>query len=211
MTVVSNTFVVLVALIAAAHIAPGFNHILLLQDTRLSDSTGWSALRFSADKPSIGVFLLVAHRETLCRSIVELARTLSRVLPVIIAGCLPIYILALIIGFSTIDITASMTLIVWMLRNLFFTVVAEEAFFRGFIQSRLQNAIPSVHAQTFAIAISAAAFGSVHLYGGWQYGLLATLAGGMYAYAFHKTGRLEAAIVSHIALNTGHILLLSYP
>ncbi|CAN0494918.1 unnamed protein product, partial [Hapterophycus canaliculatus] len=54
-----NTLVVLVTLVAAARLAPGFTNILLLEDTQLSNNTGWSALRFSADKVSIGLFLLV--------------------------------------------------------------------------------------------------------------------------------------------------------
>ena len=49
------------------------------------------------------------------------------------------------------------------------------------------------------------------MYGGWQYGLLATMAGVVYGYAFMRSGRIEMAIVAHTALNTGHVLLLSYP
>ena len=69
-----NTLVVFTALAAAAHIAPGFLSFSILADTQLSDNTAWSALIFSADKPSIGLFLLVANRELLCRSFSEFRR-----------------------------------------------------------------------------------------------------------------------------------------
>jgi len=206
-----NTLVVLVTLVAAARLAPGFTNILLLEDTQLSNNTGWSALRFSADKVSIGLFLLVAHRELLCKTFKECTRILAPNIVPIIVGCMGIYVVGLIVGFATLDVTISPLVLVWLFRNLIFTVVAEEAFFRGFIQSRLQSSIASPHAPIYALLISAVLFGLVHIYGGWEYGLLATIAGVLYGYVFMKTGRIEPSIVAHSVLNTGHVLLLSYP
>lgn len=210
-SVAVNTLLVLVTLVAAARLAPGFTNILLLEDTQLSDNTGWSALRFSADKVSIGLFLLVAHRELLCKTLKEFSRILMPNIVPITAGCLGIYVVGLIVGFATLDVTLSPLVFIWLFRNLIFTVVAEEAFFRGFIQYRLQSSLASQHAPTYALIISAALFGLVHVYGGWQYGLLATMAGILYGYVFMKTGRIEISIVAHSVLNTGHVILLSYP
>jgi len=206
-----NTLVVLVTLVAAARLAPGFTNILLLEDTQLSNNTGWSALRFSADKVSIGLFLLVAHRELLCKTLKECNRILVPNIVPVIVGCLGMYLVGLMVGFATVDVTWSPLVFVWLFRNLIFTVVAEEAFFRGFIQSRLQSSIVSPHAPIYALLISAVLFGLVHIYGGWEYGFLATLAGILYGYVFMKTGRIELSIVAHSVLNTGHVILLSYP
>jgi len=206
-----NALVVLVTLVAAARIAPGFTNILLLENTQLSTHTGWSALRFSADKVSIGLFFLVAYRDLLCQSLKELKQAIAPKFILILSGCLGIYAVGVAVGFATIDVTFSPLIIVWLFRNLIFTVVAEEVFFRGFIQSRLQSSITSPRAPIYALVLSAILFGSVHIYGGWEYGLLATMAGVLYGYVFMKSGRIETSIFAHSALNTGHVLLLSYP
>ncbi len=206
-----NTLVVLTALVAAAHIAPGFLSFSALEDTQLSDKTAWSALRFSADKPSIGLFLLVANRDFLCRSFSEFGRSLSAIAVVIIAGCAAIYLFSLQIGFIEVDVSFSWAIAIWFVRNLIFTVVAEEALFRGFIQPKIATQLSTRYASIIAVLLTALLFGSVHLYGGWQYGLIATIAGALYGYAFMKTGKIEMAMVAHVVLNLGHILFFSYP
>jgi hypothetical protein len=206
-----NTLVVFATIVAAAHIAPGFMSFNVLEDTQLSDRTAWSALRFSADKPSIGLFLLVSRREFLCRSFSELGCALATSAWVITAGCAAIYFFSLQIGFIELDVTFSWVIGIWFVRNLIFTVVAEEALFRGFIQPKIESHLSTRNRSIIAVLLTAILFGSVHLYGGWQYGLIATIAGVLYGYAFMKTGRLEMAMVAHVALNLGHILFFSYP
>lgn len=206
-----NTLVVITAVLAAAHIAPGFSSFTILENTRLSNETGWSSLRFSADKPSIGLFLLLANRDCLCRSFAEFARVLRKSVFAIILGCVSVYFISMQIGFIELDITFSWLILIWFIRNLMFTVIAEEALFRGFLQPRIETALDTRTSPYQAMFITAILFGSVHLYGGWQYGLVATIAGVLYGYVFMKTGRLELAIGAHIALNTGHLLFFSYP
>jgi membrane protease YdiL (CAAX protease family) len=41
--------------------------------------------------------------------------------------------------------------------------------------------------------------------------MLATLAGAGYAIAFQRTGRVEAGILTHFAVNAAHFLLFTYP
>lgn len=206
-----NGLVIITALVAGIHLAPGFDHIHLLEETRLSENTGWSSLRFSADKPTFGLFLLVAYRDRLCKSYAHFTTALKLSLPIIVVGMLSVYILGLLLGFVVIDITFSVLVIVWFARNLIFTVIAEELLFRGFIQQKLQDSITHKHSNAIALFVASILFGLVHIYGGWEYGLLATLAGLMYGYVYMKTGRLEMAFIGHVALNAGHVMLLSYP
>ena len=94
--------------------------------------------------------------------------------------------------------------------NLFFTCVAEEAFFRGFLQRELGRALVGFGGgQPLAVGGSAALFGLAHWAGGWSYVLLAALAGLGYALAFRASGRIEMAILAHFGLNAVHFLLLS--
>ena len=206
-----NTAVVVLALVAGFHIAPGFSVITLYENTVLSDKTAWSGLYFTADKPVFGLFLLLAYRDRLCRTISTFVAALKTTAPSMVVGISVVYALALGLGYVEVDATASALVILWCLRNLFFTVIAEEVFFRGFVQHKLTEAIAHRHAVWLSLAVTSVFFGAVHLYGGWQYALLAMIAGLMYGYVYVKSGRLEMAIVGHLALNTGHVLLLSYP
>ncbi len=91
-------------------------------------------------------------------------------------------------------------------------LLAEEAFFRGFLQREVEHALDGrPHAAAIAVAASAILFGLAHAAGGWHYVLLATLAGTGYAMAYQRTGRVEAAILTHFAVNATHFLLFTYP
>jgi membrane protease YdiL (CAAX protease family) len=68
-----------------------------------------------------------------------------------------------------------------------FTCVTEEAFFRGFLLAQLARG-----------------------WSGSRYGL-AAVAGFGYAMAYLRTGRIEAAILTHFALNALHFLAFTYP
>jgi hypothetical protein len=62
-----------------------------------------------------------------------------------------------------------------------------------------------------AMFVSAASFGLAHAAGGWQYVLLAAVAGCGYALVYHRTTRLEMAILCHFTVNAVHFLLFTYP
>lgn len=208
---VVNVLVVVCALVSGVHLAPGFENIYLFENTQLSENTGWSALRFSADKASFGLFMLVVYRDQLCTSFQQLKSALILGMPFVLAGILVIYGIGLGIGFVSVDVTVAAVIIVWFLRNLLFTVVAEEMLFRGFIQQKLEFAISTKNGHIIALLGASIFFGAVHLYAGWKYGLLATIAGVMYGYVYQRTRRIELSFLAHVLLNTGHVILLSYP
>lgn len=54
-------------------------------------------------------------------------------------------------------------------------------------------------------------FGLAHIEGGFTYVVLATIAGTLYGYAYHKAQRIEPAIICHFGVNTFHFLFLAYP
>ncbi len=101
---------------------------------------------------------------------------------------------------------------VWLLHNLLFTCLTEEAFFRGLIQGRLAILFsPYRWGGNLAIAIGALLFGAAHFAGGLTYVVLASIAGAFYGYCYHKTKRIEAAMLCHVVVNLFHFILLSYP
>lgn len=202
---------VFTTLVFAAHLPPGFETLELFPDAQLSQYTAWSALRFTADKPLVGLFLLLAYRESLCSTLIQLRDAFASVIAPTLIGILSVYLFGLWIGYVAIDMTASVLIVAWFFRNLLFTVVAEEVFFRCVVHNRIESSIQGAYAPWYALCLTALLFGVVHLYAGWQYGLLAALSGLVYGYAYLKTRRVEMAIMAHIFLNLGHITFLSYP
>ncbi len=96
--------------------------------------------------------------------------------------------------------------------NLFFTCIAEEALFRGFLQRQLAMSLAKFRFGTWiALAVVAVLFGIAHAGGGITYVLLATVAGLGYGWAYHRTQRIEASILLHFTLNSIHILLFRAP
>jgi membrane protease YdiL (CAAX protease family) len=119
---------------------------------------------------------------------------------------------SLALGFVRFDPRWTPLFWVWAPVNLLLTCVSEEALFRGFLQREIGAALAGrANAASAAVAVSALAFGLAHAAGGWRYVLLATLAGAGYALAFQRSGRIEAAILTHFAVNATHFLLFTYP
>ena len=98
----------------------------------------------------------------------------------------------------------------WMMSNLFFCCVAEEGFFRGFLQQSLSK-YSHRFAPLIAILVSALFFGLAHYQGGIYYILLAGIVGIFYGWIYHVTKRIEASIITHFLLNLTHVLLFTYP
>jgi membrane protease YdiL (CAAX protease family) len=96
--------------------------------------------------------------------------------------------------------------------NLFFTCVAEEALFRGFLQNQLTQLLSQwTYGSTISLILTSILFGLVHFPGGWSYVFLATVAGLFYGYAYFKAQKIEASIWVHFLVNAIHFLAFTYP
>jgi len=202
---------ILISLILGTHSAPGYSVITFLENTQLSAESGWSALAFIADKPLVGlVILFVLWQHKLISSWSEFKQAFTQSLPVIAAGCGVVYALALLLNYVQFDWSPSPLIGYWAVKNLFFTVIAEEALFRGVILMGLLTTFTFRHGRWLALVLSSVLFGLAHIGGGWTYVFLASVAGLFYGGAMMRSGRIEMAILAHITLNTGHILLFTY-
>lgn len=204
-------FTIVMALALAMHRLPGFNKLMLLADVQLSAGAAPFTLYANFDMGVVGLVLLALF----CRrtsSWTELVAVIRKAAPIIAVTIVAVLGLAWILHFVRLDFKLSESTLTFMAVNLFFSVVAEEAFFRGFIQDRLSLALGSTSwKNAIAITISALLFGVAHLGGGVQYAGLATLAGLGYAFAFQRTRRIESAIAAHFLLNATHFVAFTYP
>ena len=147
-------------------------------------------------------------------STTALASTGSSRLPVAAATLLAILALSLALGFVRFDPTPAPFQIfaLWAWTNLFFTCIAEEAVFRGLLQRGLERALRRFRrGDLVALVAASVVFGVAHLAGGWRYVALSAVAGLGYGAAQQRTGRLEAAILTHFAVNFIHFLAFTYP
>ncbi|MNT79709.1 CAAX amino terminal protease self- immunity [compost metagenome] len=89
--------------------------------------------------------------------------------------------------------------------------LVEEALFRGYIQGGLSRRLEHLpYGENLALLLASLVFGLAHVGAGWQWVLLASLAGIGYGLAY-RFGGLAAAIATHFGLNLLHFSLFTYP
>jgi membrane protease YdiL (CAAX protease family) len=208
---VALAVVIVLALALAMHKLPGFNNPLLIDHVQLSANALPFTQYANFDKGAVGLILLA----WLCQRVTswsELSTVLRRTLPVLVVTVVVTLGFALTAGVVSVDFKWPPQTLSFIAVNLLFTVIAEEAFFRGLLQARLAAALHRFRwGAWLAVAVSALLFGAAHLAGGLHYAILASIAGLGYAWAYQRTQRIEAAILVHIALNTVHFIAFTYP
>lgn len=203
--------VLVLAGLLMSHLLPGFNNPRVLSRIVLSEGAIPFTLHLNADKPLVGLFLLGwcharIHRGREWRTMVV------RAVPGAAVTVGLLLVLSLLAGYVRPDLKLPASTPLWLGVNLLFTCVAEEALFRGFVQRRLQEAWrPRRGGAAVACGVAAVLFGLAHLGGGWTYVGLATVAGIGYGWVYARTGRIEASILTHFALNTVHFVGFTYP
>ena len=205
----STVVVVLIAVGLAFHFFPGFHNPIVVDAV----ITGPGAAPFTQyanfDKAAAGLVVLAYF----CRR-VESAHQVREMWAstalVVTATVMVLIAIGLTIDYFDFDPKLPSFTSSFLAINLLFTCVAEEAFFRGFVQERVARRL-TANWQWLAIAFSSLLFGLAHLRGGTVFVLLATVLGFGCAVAYSKTRRIEAPIFVHFSFNAVHFLLFTYP
>lgn len=195
-----------------AHRLSGFHNPRVISGLQLSADAIPYRLHLNFDKTCVGLILLaLAH--PLLRSGAEWRDMLRRAWPIAVGLLGVTLVLSLAIGYVRFAPKFPREAWLWIWANLCFTCMAEEAFFRGFIQFRLSQAWASVHGgKGLALGVAAVLFGLAHFGGGPVYVVLATIAGAGYGWVYLRTGgRIEASILTHFMLNAVHFFGFTYP
>lgn len=199
-----------IALALALHLVPGFVNPPIVTDLRLTPNSALFTHRLNFDTAAAGIVLCGA----LCRRIHDRAgwAALAGQWKWIVGPALVVNLLALMVGYALFEPKLPAYAPYYLAINLLFTCVTEEAFFRGVIQQRLSDALGGfAWGKWIALGVASVLFGLAHARGGLTLAVLATVAGIGYGLAYQRSGRIEAAIGAHIALNGLHFLMLSYP
>jgi membrane protease YdiL (CAAX protease family) len=199
------------SLALAMHLVPGFRNPRVINEVVLSPGAPPFSQYLNFDKGVVGLLLLAflsrrAHswgelRAGLRATALGSLRTIA-----VVMAC------AVLVGYVAVDLKLPEVTPIFMLANLLFTCVAEEAFFRGLLQARLAACLQHRRGgAAIAVAVVGLLFGAAHLAGGWKAGLLASMAGIGYGVAYHRSQKIEAAILLHFALNAVQFLAFTYP
>ena len=201
-------FLVLAALLFL-HLLPGFHNPQVIAPAPLSPDAVPFGMYLNLDKPLVAFWVVLALAPPMAAAGVR--ATLSAAVLAWAAAVLACLGAALAMGVVEWAPKWPASGWIWLINNALLVTLAEEALFRGYVQQRLSDwwRGHSWGAWT-ALAVSAALFGLAHYAGGWQWMLLAGLAGAAYGAAYHYGG-LGAAVLAHLGLNAAHFGLFTYP
>ncbi|RMQ41591.1 CAAX amino terminal protease protein [Pseudomonas cichorii] len=193
----------------ASHWLPGFNSAQVYDAARFSPDAAPFSMNLNLDKPLIGFWLLLFCPWML--PTVGLARSLKIASLALIMTSVLCMSLAAVLGVTGWAVKWPEHGILWLLNNLLLVSLTEELFFRVYLQGALQQIFNRLwFGGALAIGIAAMLFGLAHVGSGWEWVLLASLAGTGYGIAY-RFGGLQAALITHFGLNLVHFGLFTYP
>jgi len=209
--ITTGVLAIILSVSLATHILPGFNNWKILNNIFLSKTSQPYSMYLNMDKAFIGLIIL-GLGFPLIKSVKEWASVIQSTLPILLPGLIILVSISSIINYTDLDYKFPDLFFVWALNNLFFTCVAEEAFFRGFLQRNLSRKLrENRYGNILSLVTVSMLFGLAHFAGGFKYIIMASVAGMVYGYAYQKTQRIEAGILCHFAVNTSHFIFLTYP
>ncbi|AJJ62502.1 CPBP family intramembrane glutamic endopeptidase [Yersinia aldovae] len=187
------------------HLVPGFNNLKVLDHVKAGPLSAPFSMYYNLDKALVP-FILLACLPTLF--VVSKHPSVGRMAWAALIACIPaLLLLAVALGGLKIELHTPPWIGSFVIANVFFVCLAEEALFRGYLQQRLSQWLGSYP----ALLITALLFGAAHFAGGPLLMVFAALAGVIYGLAWLWSGRLWVAVAFHFALNLMHLLFFTYP
>jgi len=202
---VTEALMVAIAVALFLHLFPGFYNVKQLDNVRAGPHSAPFSLWFNFDKALIP-FVLLACLPTLFKTAASPVRYSWQWIALLIAIPLLLFVAVLPGGLAREPHFPSW-LALFMLSNLFFVSLAEEALFRGYLQQRLRQWLGGMP----ALLLTSLLFGLAHFAGGLLLVVFAALAGIIYGLAWHWSGRLWVSTLFHFAFNMTHLLFFTYP
>lgn len=204
--IISEIVLVTCAIGLFIHLFPGFNNLKYLDKVIVGEKSIPFTMYFNFDKALIPFILLFCLPTLFSSYPAKNAKPWQWVLLVISVPTL--LVIAALAGGLGFEWHFPAWLPAFILCNLFFVSLAEEALFRGYLQQRLTQWFGSPY---LALCVSALLFGAVHFAGGPLLILFAALSGIIYGLAWMWSGKLWLAVSFHFGLNLVHLLFFTYP
>ncbi|OCZ72769.1 CAAX protease [Achromobacter xylosoxidans] len=199
----------ILAVLLFLHWLPGYHNPLVIPRAALTPDAVPFAMYLNLDKPLVAFWVVLVAAPAMAG--VSARATLTAALAACagaIAACLGLALALGVVGWAPKWPDSGW---LWLVNNALLVTLAEEALFRGYVQERLTRAWRGrPWGATAALLVAALLFGLAHYAGGWQWMLLAGIAGVGYGMAY-RHGGLAAAVLAHVGLNAAHYGLFTYP
>ena len=193
------------------HALPGFDNLQVLNKIKISTDGIPFSLYLNFDKTIVGIIILGVLNQRITKK-TDWIKMLRMAMPMACILIFTLMCLSYLFSYVRFDLKLPHSLLIWSCTNLLFVCIAEEGFFRGFVQKYLCVLLHQIkYGNSLAIIISSLLFGLAHYSGGSLYVILATISGIGYGLIYFRTKRIEASIISHFLLNLVHFLFFTYP
>lgn len=200
---------VALAVLLFLHWLPGFHNPLVIPRAALTPDAVPFGMYLNLDKPLVAFWVVLAAAPAMAGA--NPRATLTAALGACAAAVVVCLGLALALGVVGWAPKWPDSGWLWLINNALLVTLAEEALFRGYVQQRLARCWRDHRwGATAALLVAALLFGLAHYAGGWQWVLLAGVAGVAYGLAY-RHGGLAAAVLAHLGLNAAHYGLFTYP
>ncbi len=197
------------AMLLFLHWLPGFHNLQVIAPAPMSPGAAPFGMYLNLDKPLVAFWVVLALAPPMAAANARL--TLQAALlacAAAVAACMGLALALDVVEWAPKWPASGW---IWLINNALLVTLAEEALFRGYVQQRLAACWRGrAWGGWAALAVAAALFGLAHYAGGWQWMLLAGVAGAAYGVAY-RYGGLAAAVLAHLGLNAAHFGLFTYP
>ncbi|MBB1199750.1 CPBP family intramembrane metalloprotease [Enterobacteriaceae bacterium 89] len=187
------------------HLIPGFHNPKVLEGVRAGAQSAPFTMYYNLDKALVPFVLLICLKSLFVTS--DHSKAKPGYWLILVAAVPALLMLAVSLGGLRTEFHRPEWLFQFVLANIFFVSLAEEALFRGYLQQRLSSVMHPV----LALIVASLLFGGLHYAGGSLLVIFATLAGLIYGLAWMWSGRLWVAVLFHFGLNLCHLLFFTYP
>lgn len=133
-----NLAALLIALALGAHLFPGFHNALVLDNVIISDHGAPFSMYLNFDKALAGLLILGIMHRRLCTKAQWLVMLKTTVPYALLLGSV-VLLLVWSVGKVAFDPKLPASSPIWLINNLLFVCMTEEAFFRGFVQKKLRQ------------------------------------------------------------------------
>ena len=193
------------------HFFPGFHNWQLGENLQISKDAYPYSFYLNFDKPFIGFFPLAISIPLLSR--MHLRSVILKTIALTALGVMILMILALYLHLIEIDLKLPHISAIWLIANLFFVTIPEEAFFRGFLQREINEYLNAKWAGTFSVIVVSLLFALLHFtfVRDLSYLSLTFIASLIYGGVYQATRSIESSIFCHYLFNVAHFFCFTYP
>lgn len=202
-------FFISIALLA--HFFPGFHNWKIGENLQISQDAYPYTLYLNYDKPFIGFFPLAVSIPLLSK--MHLRTVALKTIALTLLGVMILIILSLYLHLVEIDLKLPHISAIWLIANLFFVCIPEEAFFRGFLQREIDQSLNTKWSGTVAVISVSLLFALLHFAFVQDFAFisLAFIASLIYGGVYQATRSIESSIFCHYLFNAIHFFCFTYP